>query len=117
KTRTLTQRLIQMIKSGIEPNKILAITFTNKAADEMKSRIVRDVGAVRSLSSSNPSNPDNSDISNISNGALAPSEMPYVGTFHSFCARILRKEARHLGRTSSYTIFDSDDSKKLSERF
>ena len=89
KTRTLTQRLIQMIKSGIKPSKILAITFTNKAADEMKKRIYRDLGE------------------------RTPAEMPYVGTFHSFCARILRKEARHLGRTSSYAIFDSDDSKKI----
>lgn len=89
KTRTLTQRLIQMIKSGTKPGKILAITFTNKAADEMKKRIYRDLGE------------------------RTPAEMPFVGTFHSFCARILRKEARLLGRTPSYVIFDSDDSKKV----
>jgi len=92
KTRTLTQRLIWMIKNGIEPSKILAITFTNKAADEMKKRIYRDLGE------------------------RTPGQMPYVGTFHSFCARILRKEARHLGRTPSYVIFDSDDSKKVTRK-
>jgi len=61
KTRTLTQRLISMIKSGVEPKKIIAITFTNKAADEMKSRIYRDLGK------------------------RAPDEVPFIGTFHSFC--------------------------------
>ena len=89
KTRTLTQRLIKMIESGINPSKILAITFTNKAANEMKERVHRD----------------------LKEETL--DKMPYVGTFHSFCARILRIEARHLGRNSSYVIFDSDDSKKV----
>jgi len=89
KTRTLTQRLIQIIKNGVEPKRIVAITFTNKAANEMKSRIYKDIGE------------------------RAPEAMPFVGTFHSFCARILRYEARALGRTPAYVIFDANDSKKL----
>jgi len=89
KTRTLTQRLIFLIKKGINPGKIVAITFTNKAAGEMKNRIYGELGK------------------------KAPKEMPFVGTFHSFCARILRKEAKKFGRTSSYVIFDDNDSKKL----
>jgi len=89
KTRTLTQRLIYLIKKGIKPDKIVAITFTNKAAGEMKGRIWGELGG------------------------STPKELPFVGTFHSFCARILRKEAKRLGRTSSYVIFDSNDSKKL----
>jgi len=89
KTRTLTERLIKMIERGVAPKKIVAITFTNKAADEMKRRIKKSMGK------------------------NAPKDMPFIGTFHSFCARILRKEAKHLGRTPSYVIFDGNDSKKL----
>jgi len=89
KTRTLTERIIKMIGRGVAPKKIVAITFTNKAADEMKRRIKKGMGKNTS------------------------GEAPFIGTFHSFCARILRKEAKHLGRTPSYVIFDGNDSKKL----
>lgn len=89
KTRTLTQRLAHLIASGIPPARIVAITFTNKAADEMRSRIP-------SLTSHLAS--------------------PFIGTFHSFGARILRKEAKLLGRTSSFVIFDADDSLKVIKR-
>ena len=89
KTRTLTQRLIYLIRKGVEPKRIVAITFTNKAAGEMKSRIEKELGK-KTFS--------------------AP---PFIGTFHSFCARILRKEAKKLGRTPSYVIFDNNDSEKL----
>ena len=92
KTRTLTQRVIMLIKNGVAPEKIVAITFTNKAADEMKKRINKDV----KRSSEN--------------------RLPFVGTFHSFCARILRKEAKKLKRTPSYVIFDDNDSKKLTKK-
>lgn len=112
KTRVLTQRLIHLLESGISADKIIAITFTNKAASEMKSRITQDIRVVKSRHSSNPSNSNNSDTPNISNGALAP-QMPFVGTFHSFCAKILREEAKKLGRDSNFVIFDSNDSKKI----
>src|SRR3972149_3965972 len=73
KTRTLTERLTHLINSDIPAARIIAITFTNKAAEEMRSRI--------------------------------KSRVPFIGTFHSFGAKILRKEAGPLGRTKNFFIF------------
>lgn len=87
KTKTLTSRLSFLINSGIPPEKILAITFTNKAAKEMEHRIL----------AKDPS--------------LNP--RPYIGTFHSFGARVLREEAEIFGRTKNFFIFDSGDSFSL----
>ena len=81
KTRTLTERLTHLINSGVPAVRIIAITFTNKAAEEMRSRI--------------------------------KSRVPFIGTFHSFGAKILRKEAGPLGRTKNFVIFDADDSLKI----
>ena len=86
KTKTLASRLIHLLESGIKPEKIIAITFTNKAAKEMLNRI---------LNSQLP----------ISN-----SQLPFIGTFHSLGARILKKECRLMGRTENFTIFDEEDS-------
>lgn len=87
KTRVLTYRIAYLIDSGIPPHQILALTFTNKAAKEMKERIEKVVGPkVRSV---------------------------WAGTFHSIFARILRVEADKLGYPSSFTIYDTDDSKSL----
>lgn len=88
KTRTLTSRIIHFIESGIPGGSICAITFTNKAAKEMASRIPppkRGGGG----------------------GG------PFIGTFHSLGARILRSEARRLGRGENYVIFDDHDSSQL----
>ena len=85
KTRTLTYRIAHLIDLGVDPFNILALTFTNKAAGEMKERIVQLVGA---------------DARNL-----------WMGTFHSVFARILRAEAGKLGYTSTFTIYDTDDSK------
>ena len=94
KTRVLTYRIAYLIDCGVPPHQILALTFTNKAANEMKSRIVGLVGEK-------------------ANGI-------WMGTFHSMFARILRKEAEVLGYTRSFTIYDSEDSlqlvKKVMER-
>ncbi len=84
KTRTLTSRLIHLINSGVEPDKILALTFTNKAAREMMDRLE---GELRGLKSH-----------------------PLIGTFHSLGARILRAEAESAGRTKDFVIFDDHDS-------
>ncbi len=93
KTKTLTNRLRFLIQSGIAPESIIAITFTNKAANEMVERIY------------------SSDASNLNmGGTIARTKMPYVGTFHSFGARILRTEAHNLNRNTNYTIYDGDDS-------
>ena len=85
KTKTLTHRIAYLIQQGASPWNILALTFTNKAAGEMKERIMKLVGP---------------DARNI-----------WMGTFHSVFARILRSEASKLGYTSTFTIYDNDDSK------
>ncbi len=88
KTRVLTRRYANILLSRLaEPRELLAVTFTNKAAGEMKER-----------------------VSSLMGGPL-PGMM--VSTFHSFCARFLRAEASSLGYDSSYSVFDSDDSKTL----
>lgn len=84
KTRVLTYRIAHLLSCGVPAHEILALTFTNKAAGEMRSRIRALMGE-----SSDPL---------------------WMGTFHSMFARILRREAQRLGYTSSYTIYDSDDS-------
>lgn len=87
KTRVLTYRIAHHIHSGIRPDAVLALTFTNKAAREMKSRIEEVVG---------PS-----------------AKRVWAGTFHSIFARILRVEAHLIGYSPNFTIYDTDDSKAL----
>jgi DNA helicase-2/ATP-dependent DNA helicase PcrA len=87
KTRVLTYRIAHLIEQGTAPWEILALTFTNKAAREMKDRIEKVVG------------PRATRI--------------WAGTFHSLFARILRVEAEHIGYPSNFTIYDADDSKSL----
>ncbi|MCX7616174.1 MAG: UvrD-helicase domain-containing protein [Patescibacteria group bacterium] len=92
KTKTLTARLAFLItQKGVDPQKILAITFTNKAAEEMKSRVKNF----------------------ISKEKLKINHFPFVGTFHSLGAKILREEAKLLKRTPNFSIFDDDDSLRL----
>jgi DNA helicase-2/ATP-dependent DNA helicase PcrA len=92
KTKALTHRIAYLIsEKGTNPNKILAITFTNKAAGEMKSRV----------------------DTLIKNSKLKTQNSPSMGTFHSVCARILRSEAPRLGYPQNFVIFDEDDAKKL----
>lgn len=88
KTRVLTYRIAYMLKQGIDPFNILALTFTNKAAREMKERIIDLVGS--------------SEGKNV-----------WMGTFHSIFARILRIEGHLLGYPSNFTIYDTDDSKSV----
>ncbi len=83
KTRVVTHRIAHMIESGIEPRQIVALTFTNKAAGEMRSRLERIVG---------------------------PNEV-WLGTFHSFCVRLLRRYARLVGLSENFSIYDTDDAK------
>ena len=85
KTRVLTMRIAHLITNGVDPFNILALTFTNKAAREMKDRIAKVVGI--------------SDAKSI-----------WMGTFHSVFARILRGEASRLGFPSNFTIYDAQDS-------
>ena len=93
KTSTLTGRILHLMDSGILPQKICAITFTNKAASEMAERIFKNKG--RTLT------------------AVSRNSAPYIGTFHSLGAKILRKECRSLGREPNFAIFDDHDSFEL----
>ena len=88
KTRVLTYRIAYMMSKGIDPFNILSLTFTNKAAKEMKARIASIVGA--------------SEAKNL-----------WMGTFHSVFAKILRIEADKLGYPSNFTIYDTQDSDRL----
>jgi DNA helicase II / ATP-dependent DNA helicase PcrA len=91
KTRVLTHRIAYLVATGMaHPGEILAITFTNKAADEMRERVERLVGGV--------------------------SKLMWVMTFHSACARILRREAKRLGYKGTFTIYDAADSLRMVKR-
>lgn len=88
KTRVVTCRIIHLLAQGIRAEQILALTFTNKAAEEMRGRLER----------------------------LAPGQPVWVGTYHRFCARLLRKYAPLVGLEENYTIYDSDDSLRTLRR-
>jgi len=95
KTRVITHRISYLIQNkGISPYNILAITFTNKAADEMRERVFKLL---------------NLPILKTKN--LFQKNSPNLGTFHSICAQILRREAKSLGYKSSFTIYDESDQK------
>lgn len=88
KTRVLTYKIAYLLKNGISPYNILALTFTNKAAREMKERIAQVVGE-------------------------ETASLLWMGTFHSIFLRILRRESDKLGYSSNFTIYDSQDSRNL----
>lgn len=88
KTRVLTYRIAHLLEEGVDPWSILALTFTNKAAGEMKERIALKVGENRA-------------------------RYLWMGTFHSIFSRILRSEADRIGYSSNFTIYDSSDSQNL----
>ena len=88
KTKVLTTRIAHLMANGVDSFHILALTFTNKAAREMRERVEHILG--------------NNEARNL-----------YIGTFHSVFARILRSEAHRLGYPSSFTIYDTDDSKSV----
>ena len=88
KTRTLTERIRHLLARGVDPARIVAVTFTNKAAKEMKERT----------------------------GLPATGPAPWIGTFHSFGARFLRKHAPLIGRTRDFTIYDDGDTMTLLRR-
>src|SRR6195952_2182990 len=88
KTKVLTTRIAHLLANGVDSFNILALTFTNKAAKEMKERVENTLG--------------NSEARNL-----------YIGTFHSVFARILRSEAHRMGYPNSFTIYDTDDAKSV----
>src|ERR1700759_5106390 len=88
KTKVLTTRIAHLLAQGMDAFNILALTFTNKAAKEMKERIEKILGS--------------GEARNL-----------YIGTFHSVFARILRGEAQRLGYPNNFTIYDTDDAKNV----
>lgn len=88
KTRVLTYRIAYLLHQGADPFRIMALTFTNKAAREMKERIMQLIGPAKGR--------------NV-----------WMGTFHSIFARILRVDGHHLGYPENFTIYDTEDSKQL----
>ena len=93
KTKTLTHRIANLIAHGTRPSEILAVTFTNKAANEMRERLAR-----------------------LLNQVPARSFMPYMGTFHGIAVRILRQEAEIIGLDRNFVIYDTDDQISLIRR-
>ncbi|HEY3494881.1 MAG TPA: UvrD-helicase domain-containing protein [Polyangiaceae bacterium] len=90
KTRVITFRIANLIRTGIEPNRILAVTFTNKAAREMRARALALLGKNRKKR-----------------------RPPEISTFHSLCVRILRRHARRLGYPEEFAIYDRGDQETL----
>jgi len=89
KTRVIAYRIAYLVQNGaVRPENILAVTFTNKAAKEMRERVQKLLGSERSAE-------------------------PLISTFHSFCVRLLRREIHHLGYKRDFSIYDTDDQKRL----
>ena len=87
KTRVLVYKLLHLIRSGYDPTRLMALTFTNKAAREMKERVASEIGPA--------------------------AYRIQMGTFHSIFSRILRENAAHLGYTRDFSIYDTNDTKSL----
>ena len=88
KTRVVTFRIANLIKNGTKPSRILAVTFTNKAAQEMQHRVAELI-------------------------SLKPDERPEISTFHSLCVRILRRQAEVLGYPAKFSILDASDQSSI----
>ena len=94
KTKTLTHRIAHLLRQGVAPENILAVTFTNKAAEEMRNRVKILLGNVKSQ------------MSNVN---------LFIGTFHSFGVKILRQEIERFGRGKNFVIYDEDDAFSLAK--
>lgn len=92
KTKVLTERIIKLIESGVSPYNIVAITFTNKAAKEMKSRVEKRIGTM------------------VANRI-------FIGTFHSFGMKIIRENLFDLGFSAGVTILDTDDINTIIKKY
>ena len=110
KTRVLTHRIVHIIASGkTRPENILAVTFTNKAAQEMKNRVVALLDETYSSNNKKMAYRKNLDPYSVS----FASDFPTVCTFHSLCVKILRKDAEAVGYKKDFIIFDAYDQKVL----
>ena len=96
KTKTITHRILHLIKEGVSPENILAITFTNKAAKEMRERVEKIIHEDKNL-----------------NLPTYMSQKPFVSTFHSLGVFILKENSKLLSLTRNFSIMDRSDSSKL----
>jgi len=99
KTKTISHRILELVKSGVNPSSILAITFTNKAAKEMRTRILKLLSEDKSI-----------------NLPIKNEEVPFIATFHSLGVHILRENAQKVGLNRNFTIYDRQDSKTAVKR-
>ncbi len=112
KTRALTHRIAYLISNGIDPGSILAVTFTNKAAEEMRHRVAALLANTSHLA---PSTSPFTPLEARAKGAAAPAVRRgspltgFIGTFHSFAAFLLRREASEIGYRPNFTIYDEGD--------
>lgn len=95
KTKTIAERIRHLVRQGVAPSSILAITFTNKAAKEMRERVSRMLAEDKGL-----------------NRPVSMNERPFVSTFHALGVHIIKEQSQKLGLSRHFTIFDRDDSKK-----
>ena len=95
KTKTLTHRMLHLIHQGVDPSEILAITFTNKAAHEMRERMDKLLQSDKTL-----------------NLPISFNSRPFLSTFHSLGVHIIRENAQVLGLNRNFTIFDKNDSRR-----
>lgn len=95
KTKTIAERIRHLVREGVAPSSILAITFTNKSAKEMRERVNKMLAEDRDL-----------------NRPIAMNERPFVSTFHALGVHIIKEQSSKLGLSRHFTIFDRDDSKK-----
>ena len=104
KTRALTHRVAYLMSKGVQPWQILCVTFTNKAATEMKERIRNMLHITEEQDPTHGLPID---------AASKAGSLPVMGTFHSICVRILRRDIEKLGRNRNFVIYDSDDQERL----
>jgi DNA helicase II / ATP-dependent DNA helicase PcrA len=112
KTRAVTYRIAHLIESlGVPPWNILAVTFTNKAADQMRERVARLLAERRDYREAETE--ANSDDAAAYGGGVDGRSRPQIFTFHSLCVRLLRREIERLGYSRDFAIYDDDDQAKL----